>query len=261
MLRERIAILERQMLLRLDEIRQKYSHPGNKGANVEVIVRDFLREFLPPTNRIGHGEVIDSHDNISSQIDVIVTNEYHPFLNDLSAPSIFFIEGVACAGEVKSILTLTELESTLEKCCSFKSLQVEKQNGMTVRANPEDIARFVDNRPFFLFAFESQSPIDSIVNRVDEYNRDHKLELTQQIDGIFILGRGYAINFGTGKGAFQFRTPEGKSLPGLIGVLSNGDGEVLYKFLAWYSACTPRVEIPNSLMLTYLIPNSVRDDA
>lgn len=173
MLRDRIQLLERQMRLKLDEIRATHTHAGNKGANVEVIVRDFLREFLPPFNRIGHGEIIDLNDNISSQTDVIVTNEHHPFLNDLTAPSLFFIEGIACAGEVKSVLTLEELERTLTNCRRFKALKVTLQKGMIVRSNQADIKRFVEKRPYFLFAFETKTPVLSICERFNAFNAEN----------------------------------------------------------------------------------------
>ena len=104
-LKERIDILQKQMLLRLEEIRATYRHSGNKGTNAEQILREFLRYFLPTYHRVGHGEVIDQNGANSRQLDVIVTNEYHPFLNDLSTPSVFIIEGVSCAGEVKSDLS------------------------------------------------------------------------------------------------------------------------------------------------------------
>jgi hypothetical protein len=162
MLKEHIEILQKQMLLRLGEIRAAYRHSGNKGANAEQVLRDFLRQFLPPYNRVGHGEVIDQSGASSRQLDAIITNEYHPFLNDLSAPSVFIIEGVSCVAEVKSVLTSDQLIRALENSLSFKRLSVTLQKGATVFGNREDISRFVEKRPSFLFAFESQLSIGTI---------------------------------------------------------------------------------------------------
>ena len=52
-LKERIDILQKQMLLRLEEIRATYRHSGNKGTNAEQILREFLRYFLPTYHRVG----------------------------------------------------------------------------------------------------------------------------------------------------------------------------------------------------------------
>jgi hypothetical protein len=150
------------MILRLEEIRASYCHSGNKGSNAEQVLRDFLRQFLPPYNRVGHGEVVDQTGANSRQLDVIITNEYHPFLNDLSAPSVLIVEGVSCVAEVKSVLTGEELERALENSLSFKRLSVSVPKGATVYGNMEDISRFVDKRPSFLFAFESQLSISTI---------------------------------------------------------------------------------------------------
>jgi len=187
MLQEHIEILQKQMLLRLEEIRSAYRHSGNKGANAEQVLRDFLRQFLPPYNRVGHGEVIDQSGASSRRLDVIITNEYHPFLNDLSAPSLFIIEGVSCVAEVKSVLTGAELDRALENLLSFKRLSVTVQKGATVFANLEDISRFVEKRPSFLFALESQLSIGTIKERIETWNQRHSLSVPQQIDAVFIL--------------------------------------------------------------------------
>src|ERR1041385_7181264 len=144
MFKEHIEILQKQMILRLEEIRTAYRHSGNKGTNAEQVLRDFLRHFLPPYNRVGHGEVIDQSGASSRQLDVVITNEYHPYLNDLTAPSVFIVEGVSCAAEVKSVLTGDELERALENSLSFKRLSVTVQKGAMVYSNLEDIQRFVN---------------------------------------------------------------------------------------------------------------------
>jgi hypothetical protein len=122
MLKKDFEILQKRMLLQLEEIRAKYDHPGNKGSNAEQVLKEFLRAYLPASNRIGHGEVTDLSAARSRQVDVVITNEYHPFLNDLATPGIFFIEGVLCVGEVKSVLTgdpsIGGLRACVAKCCS-----------------------------------------------------------------------------------------------------------------------------------------------
>ena len=239
------------MKIRFEEIRTTHQHSGNKGANVEQIVRDFLREFLPPHNRIGHGEVIDNHDRVSRQIDIVVTNEHHPFLNDLPYPSVFICEGVACAGEVKSVLTSKDLERALVNAQTFKSLKIQMRTGATVYTNQEDLDRFVDSRPFFLFAFESQLAIGTVKQRIESWNTVNTVPLKQQIDAVFIISVGSLVNFGTGNGTLQFRTPEGESLGGYRDIRSSD--QTLVSFLSWISATMPRVSLPIPPILSYLV--------
>jgi hypothetical protein len=130
---------------------------------------------------------------------VVITNEYHPYINDLSSPSIFFIEGVACTGEIKSILTSNELVHILENCLAYKRLSVNIPKGTTIYTNPSDRSRFVEKRPYFLFAFESQLTIGGITDAVQDFNTEKRLAIPHQIDAIFLLDRGCLINLGDGK--------------------------------------------------------------
>jgi len=255
MLKEHIEILQKQMLLRLAEIRAAYRHSGNKGANAEQVLRDFLRQFLPPYNRVGHGEVIDQSGASSRQLDAIITNEYHPFLNDLSAPSVFIIEGVSCVAEVKSVLTSDELIRTLENSLSFKRLSVTLQKGATVFGNREDISRFVEKRPSFLFAFESQLSVGTIKERIEAWNKDHQLPIPQQMDAVFVLTGGSIINFGTGAGSLQFITPDGQSLSGYV-FTDPSEDRPLISLLSWISASLPHFSLPSPPILNYFVKDA-----
>lgn len=241
------------MQIKFDSIRDEYNHKGNMGSNIEQIVRNFLTEFLPPTNRIGEGEVIDSFDNVSNQLDIIITNDGHPYLNDLSKPSKFFIEGVSFAGEVKTSLTSQELTTTLDKCLSFKNLVSEPPSQTIAYSNPEDVERFLNKRPFFLFAFTSQLSLETITNKVNEYNSRNILSVPQQIDGIFILDRGYIINLGSGKGSFRFGNSETQRfIPGYVMFDISNYPNVLLDFTTWMHVVMPRFVFLQSIMIPYL---------
>lgn len=261
MISEKLQLLQKRMVLRIEEIRESHRHRGNIGANVESVVREFLREFLPPYNRIGQGEVIDLSEKISTQLDVVVTNEYHPYLNDLSAPSAFFIEGVACVGEVKSVLTSQGLSTILSSCKRFKELSPKIPEGATVHGNLEDLARFMNKRPYFLFAFESQLSLATVFERVNEFNQTNATDITQQVDGIFMLDQGVIVNFGTGQGSLQFVDAQGKSVPGLNTVPIAHDPAVLFQFLGWLSSIMPRVQLPSPPILPYLLKEHPDNEA
>lgn len=247
-----------QVKLQFEGIRLSQRHPSSKGSNVEHIIREFMKKYLPPNLRIGHGEVIDSYGNRSNQTDVIVVNEYHPFLSDFVHSDVFIAEGVACGGEIKSVLTSNHLGQTLESCTRFKSLRLRVPIGTTTRANPEDRKRFVEHRPYFLFAFKSDLAIETVADRVAAYHSKQQLPIEQQLDAIFLMDRGSIINFGTGGGSFQVITPEGKALSGYV--VERGDEKeptILTVFLIWLSICTPKYMLPYPPLVNYITPYRV----
>jgi len=253
MLIQKLSIIQKQFQLKLDEIRKTHQHKGNKGSNVEQIIRDFLKVYFPSDNRIGQGEIIDSDGGISSQIDVIMTNQYHPHINDLTQPSLYFIEGIACAGEVKSILTSDDLKTILSNCLRYKNLNLRLSKGMMIHSSPSDTKRFIEKRPYFLFAFESQLTLNTVFESISEFNNQNCPEIRQQIDGVFLLDRGAIINFGDGQGSFQFRDPQGKSIPGLIMRPLEIEPNLLFSFVSWISAVIQRFTIYDNILIHYLM--------
>jgi hypothetical protein len=218
-----------------------------------MVVRDFLREYLPPENRIGEGEIIDSKGHISTQLDIIITNPHHPYINDLKEPGLFLIEGVAAAGEVKTNLNSVDLDNIITSCISYKKLKIIHQAGAQIYSNASDIKRFIDHRPYFLFAFESQLTIETIHSKLCDFYAKHSTPIEEQIDAVFCLDRGAIVNFGDGKGALKWSTTELDSVPGIHITESSADN-ILLSFLSWLSIAIQRITLPYSPLVDYLIP-------
>lgn len=252
MIKEKLKIVERKLALNLEEIRTSYNHKGDRGSVSEASFREFLREYLPPSNRVGEGEIIDLEENVSTQLDIIITNEYHPYLNNLKEPGLFIIEGVACAGEVKTNLSSNDINVIINSSIRYKQLTPQVQEGASVFGNKSDIHRFIEHRPYFLFAYESQLTIETIHKKLITHYRENNIPIEHQVDGVFCLDRGSIINFGDGKGALVFLTPEKKSLPGLV-ITRNKGAEMLLDFMSWLSVSIPKYTLPNSPLSQYLI--------
>ncbi len=250
-LRDRLGRLREIMNLRFQLIRATHQHHGDMGSNVEQIVREFLREYLPASNRVGFGEVIDQAGGTSAQTDIVITNQYQPFLNDLTMPGMFICEGVACAGEVKSSLTKHRLEQALERARRFKSLAFMVPNDTTVYSNQDDVHRFVYSRPFFLFAFESRLKIATIKQSVDAWNARNNVPLNQQIDAIFLLSRGTVINNGTDEGALTLGPSVQQPNKGYVRHARAQN--VLVQFLGWLSVTMVPITFPYNPIVSYLL--------
>ncbi|GGC97840.1 DUF6602 domain-containing protein [Pontibacillus salipaludis] len=250
---DKLSVLQRGMELKLEEIQLSHKHKGNRGDNSEEVVRDFLREFLPLYNRIGHGEIVDTIGNVSNESDIVILNEYHPYLNDLANPSLFFIEGVAAVGEVKSNLSSKDLSDTLDKCTRFKQMHIDMQGHAFVVANDSDIKRFVMKRPFFLFIFASQLKLDTILEKIRTYNEQKGLEVENQIDGVFALDRGTIFNVGDGEGSLGFKEKSDSSkLEGYISIEQGSDNNTLFNFLTFLSSSMPHLRLHYPIIREYL---------
>ena len=241
MLKNKIAAVEAQMRAKLEEARATFTHPGDKGTSVEDSFRMFLRQYLPRRLEVGHGEIVDRKGQRSKQTDVVIVSEEHPFSFTPDLPGLFFIDGVCAAGEVKTSLTSTELEKSLENSCQFKQLAIEPGKGTMVHSNPSDLDRFYKCPPYFLVGFESQLKLSTILEKIENFVRSKGFEVNEVnkiLDAVFIIDHGWIINFGDGKGSFQFRTPMGESVEGWVWKDSDS---VLFDLLGWLSAVMPRM--------------------
>ena len=89
-------------------------HDGVKGWLREVLMRDLLRPFLPPTIGMGHGIVIDSYGSQSPQQDLVLfSHETIPSLLVDEECGLFPVESVLFTVEIKSTLTSTTLKDAL----------------------------------------------------------------------------------------------------------------------------------------------------
>lgn len=252
-LRDILTHVAHQMETRLAEIRMKFSQSGDKGACVEVILREFLSQYLPRRLAVGHGEIVDSNRNRTGQTDVVIVNEDHPFTFTADNPGFFFVEGISAGGEIKTVLNTTHLASAIAASRRFKALRLSPEVGTMIHANPSDTERFYQCPPYFLFAFESEVSFSSILDTVHAAAPDYTVKPYPILDAIFVLNKGWAVNFGDGAGAYQFRNAAHESLPGWIYQPSE---EVLYACLVWLYAVMPRMISFSPVIMKYMFPGS-----
>jgi hypothetical protein len=253
-LAQRVKYFEAVMSAKLELIREKYRHSGNKGSGVEQEVRAFLREWFPRTYQIGHGEVIDTNGTISGQLDVVVTNEHHPSIHEEEGAAQFMIEGVACAAEVKTTLTSDELRKAIESCEKFKNLTtLFKREDTAIVYSEADLQRYVKKRPFFVFALESKISPDGLVRILNKEYRDRDVAL--QIDAVLVVDRYLCVNFWDRDGWLsQEAGSTSVPLKGFKSYKSNEDRSVLAALLSWLNGVLVKVNMPSPLIQHYFPP-------
>lgn len=251
MLRDEFKSIESQMKERLSQARVRFTHPGDKGTTAEEAFREVLRGYLPRRLAIGHGEIIDSVGHRSNQTDVVIANEDHPFTFAEDSPGLFFIEGVVGAGEVKAILTGEHLEQSIKNSRAFKVLEVSRSKGATAMGTRSDLERYYKCPPWFLFAYESQLGLSTICERLTKASQHSGGTATNLVDAVFVLGKGWVINFGDGQESFQFEDPTGKSVTGWVW---QQEDSALFELMAWLSFVMPRVIRYESILAQYLLP-------
>lgn len=253
MIKEIVGKVENQMLEALNEVRKTFKHSGNKGTSIENIFGNFIRQYLPRRLEIGNGEIIDSFSNRSGQVDIVIVSEDHPFTFSPNRPGLFFIEGILSVGEIKTVLTSKELNKTLVNSILYKSLKTTHGVGSITYANESDIKRYYEHPPFFLFCYESQLSLTTIKSKIDTFIQEKSIDNQKVIDGVFVLGKGWIINFGDGKGTLQAKNIEGFDCTNWV--IKESDS-VLFDFFSFLSATMPKTLRFEPIISNYLFPKN-----
>ena len=243
-----------RLKLELEDARGMLQHNGNRGAQAENIFRSFLRNHVSRNLDVGHGEVIDRHGSHAGtstgdgQIDVLVVDADHPRFAQISEPSLYFIEGILAAAEVKSTLELSDAEDIVKKAAAFKRLRTELGYGDSVIISTHDVDRYLNHRPYFIFAFKSKTPLDAFVARILEYQASLGLGETQHVDAVFLLDRGAAINLGSGNGGLAVLGPDGQPVSGWI----KEKRPTMVALISWLSEVMPRISRNAPIVRNYM---------
>jgi hypothetical protein len=257
-LRAMLETLDGKLAMSLAHSRASFRHAILRGDGAEYALRDSLSLHLPRSLAVGTGEAIDITNARSGQVDVVIANDAQPFRTDIDDPGLFLIEGVSAAGEVKANLTTDRLDSTIEAATLFKELRSADRGSMYVSKGSDD-ARFLDRRPYFLFAFESQIAHETLIERLDAAlpvnGADGTGAALVPIDAVFILGEGVAINCGDGAGVLRYQHESGPQAGDAVTgwMWSGQDSGIFTYFLLWLGAVMPRIEYARPIVTNYLI--------
>lgn len=174
---------------------------ASKGTERELFVSTFLNAVFPPHYRFGTGDITDSNNLKSGQVDVVLEHAHgfsFPVIND--GPRMFLSESVAAAVEVKSDVSgqWSEVLSTASKVKSLDrkyasdhlsriiesiesgTMNFENDNGELDRlklAQKNPIGKGEPKIPVYAVGFKGWKTLETVKDKV----------AASDIDGIFVI--------------------------------------------------------------------------
>ena len=193
----------KQLRYDFEEIKKNNPHYGESGAEVEIILRDFLNDHLPKRFAADTGCVIDDESNISMQTDIIIYDALNsPIIRKGKRVLILPNDNVASVIEVKSKLNKDELKDAAKKIASAKAL---KKTPVNDGDQPVTMSPLVIERTFgVVFAYESYTSLKALSDNLIEINSEYPSN--QWVDMIVVLDKGVV--------AYTLQTPFSKKMRG-----------------------------------------------
>ena len=188
-----------------------FTHAGEIGTIRENIIGKFLRPYLPDCYSIGTGQIFDSADAMSRQIDVVLYDQlFSTALFKGDDVLLLPYESVYGTIEVKSTLSTKELGLAMDNIASVRCLNRAESNisfslphyGSTISDKPGNTIQFDKRRansPLnIIFAYEgltAESCIAGLADRLASAPGNKEL----MPDFVFNFKRGYMITKGQQK--------------------------------------------------------------
>jgi hypothetical protein len=107
---------------------QEIPHPGMLGEIREILVRELFQPLLPSDIGVGTGQLIDSHNNVSPQTDIILFDRsLAPPMMLSESMGLFPIESCLYVIEIKSKLTAAELQKSHQSALAITRLTYKQE--------------------------------------------------------------------------------------------------------------------------------------
>lgn len=118
-----LSALHNGIAQRLRVSREAMAHPVLKGDASEAVWLDLLQRYLPARYQAARAVVIDSLDNYSDQLDVVIFDrQYSPFVFQHEGVTVVPAESVYAVFEAKQSLDAGQIEYAHGKIASVRAL-------------------------------------------------------------------------------------------------------------------------------------------
>lgn len=201
--------IAKKMEIDYENFTKQVEHKELRGRVREIVIKHFLKQYLPPALGVEGGEIVSSRGDVSKQMDVVVFDCFRcPVLIREDEVHVFPVESVYAVIEVKSFLDSNELLDCVDKIYSAKRMPKEayvEQKGIV--HTTELYGREFQSFPTlgFAFAFDSLE-LETLTANLAAINSKKNIGLEDRIDAICILKKGVIANL-TKEGKIS-HTPE-----------------------------------------------------
>lgn len=118
-----LAGLHRDIEQRLKTTREAFYHSGTKGDASENVWRQLLQDYLPQRYQCETAHIVDSNNQFSEQIDVVVFDrQYSPLIFSYEGQKIIPAESVYAAFEAKQTINAALVQYARKKVGSVRKL-------------------------------------------------------------------------------------------------------------------------------------------
>lgn len=243
---ERFRAVSRMLRASYDALSAGGRHTTEKGRRREDALIEVLRAYLPPRYAVSRGEIVSAKGQISKQIDVVIYDAFHsPLLQDSESSSIFPVECVYAAIEVKPHLDRSALNAAVENIQSAKAL--DRSAVVAVHGGHRRYHGPRQNPALFgaVFALDGGDPATSLVPRLAELHGRVPRELW--LDCACILDKALIYHFARTEdtGDWVFSTISRASR---LGHVELGDDTLLLFYLCLLYQLNSRELFPPDLM-------------
>lgn len=176
------------------KLSSKIEHNGLKGTIREDKLKEYLSKLFPTKYAIGNGVIVDANETQSRQQDFIIYDNFNsPKLMETESVQVIPIESVYATIEVKSTLTVDELEKSIKNIESVKKLEKTKPFSSPLIISP------IIPPICMIFAYTSDTSLNNIVKKIDEFN--NSIDIKNRLSIVCILDKG--LIFGINRHGFK----------------------------------------------------------
>jgi len=172
-------------------------HNVLRGFSREEAVAYFLRSQLPKRFEVSTGEAVDAEGARTGQLDIVIydQNRTVPLLTE-KAGDVLPAECLLAVVEVKSVLTVVELESCAKAAGAISRLRLHGKTLLTPRQQGLDASDGQPRCQYSVLAFDSNLSKDDWADREWDrlVNACQAEEVTpERIDRVLVLNRGMLV--------------------------------------------------------------------
>lgn len=133
----------------------------SSGNEVEIAIRNVVREVLPKKYHLGHGHIVDKKLRVSRQYDLVLTEgiNFNSLLQTKDSTELFYYETVYAIGEIKKTWNAKNLLTTVDSIRHLRESLVRNKignntliSGSSLIQTPVPLTDYEYRNPIFIFA-------------------------------------------------------------------------------------------------------------